>query len=72
MGSANHAWWEGMYLVGRNFYGRFLPQVRELAGADAQAIIDRHVTDQPDHQWLKQPQQTNPILGFGGQGVVGD
>ena len=27
MASPNHAWWEGMYLVGRNFYGRFLPQV---------------------------------------------
>ena len=27
MASPNHAWWEGMYVVGRNFYARFLPHV---------------------------------------------
>jgi hypothetical protein len=71
MASANHAWWEGMYLVGRNFYSRFLPQVREVAGSDAQALIDRHVANQDQHQWLRQPQQTNPILGFGKQEAGG-
>jgi hydroxylamine dehydrogenase len=71
MASPNHAWWEGMYLVGRNFYSRFLPQVREAAGPEAQAIIDRHVTGADQHQWLKQPQQANPILGFGKQEAGG-
>ncbi len=65
MASPNHAWWEGMYLVGRNFYGKFLPQVREEAGAEAQAIIDRHLTDEAGHGWLANPGQHNPILGYG-------
>lgn len=65
MASPNHAWWEGMYLVGRNFYGTFLPQVRALAGAEGEAIIAEHVTTQAPHQWLQSPEQSNPILGFG-------
>ena len=66
MASPNHAWWEGMYLVGRNFYSKFLPQVREAAGADAEAIIERHVTSGQLHQWLRDTTRGNPILGFGG------
>jgi hypothetical protein len=72
MASPNHAWWEGMYVVGRNFYGRFLPEVRTVAGEDAQAIIDAHVTGAAPHQWLDSPRQSNPILGFGaGEGGDG-
>ena len=65
MASANHAWWEGMYMVGRNFYSRFLPQVREVAGAEAEALIEQHVTGDARHQWLKHPEKANPILGYG-------
>lgn len=64
MASANHAWWEGMYLVGRNFYGKLLPQVREIAGPEADAIIERHLGGR-GHEWLKDPGARNPILGFG-------
>ncbi len=67
MASPNHAWWEGMYLVGRNFYSRFLPEARELAGDQAAQIIDAHLSGE-GHQWLGDPQQRNPILGFGGTG----
>ncbi len=66
MASPNHAWWEGMYLVSRNFYGKFLPEARQAAGAAAQAILDRHLTPDAGHEWLSHPGQTNPILGFGG------
>jgi hypothetical protein len=65
MGSPNHAWWEGMYLVGRNFYSRFLPQVREVAGESAGALIERHLNGGEHHQWLKDPSAVNPILGLG-------
>jgi hypothetical protein len=65
MASPNHAWWEGMYLVSRNFYGKFLPEVRQEAGPAAQAIIDRHLTDDAGHGWLSAPDQVNAILGFG-------
>jgi hypothetical protein len=65
MASPNHAWWEGMYLVGRNFYSRFLPQVRELAGREkGDAIIARHLQDVGGHAWLAQPQRSSPILGY--------
>lgn len=65
MMSPNHAWWEGMYLVARNFYSRFLPQLREVAGADADALLERHVGSLQQHAWLKDPNKASPILGVG-------
>ena len=65
MASPNHAWWEGLYVVGRNFYARFLPQVREVAGEAAAAMIERHLGDAAGHQWLKAPNRGSPILGVG-------
>ena len=65
MMSPNHAWWEGIYVVGRNFYGRFLPQLREVAGADADALIERHIGSLKQHAWLKAPNRGSPLLGVG-------
>ncbi|MCB1784798.1 MAG: hypothetical protein H6955_21280 [Chromatiaceae bacterium] len=70
MASPNHAWWEGMYVVGRNFYSRFLPQVREVAGDDADALIDRHIGSSAEHSWLKSPNKASPILGVGVRGAA--
>jgi hydroxylamine dehydrogenase len=64
MASPNHAWWEGMYLVGRNFYGRFLPEARTVAGDAAGEVIDPLIDAGEHHAWLGQPQQANPILGY--------
>ncbi|MEW8505118.1 MAG: multiheme c-type cytochrome [Candidatus Thiodiazotropha sp.] len=65
MASANHTWWEGMYLVGRNFYSRFLPQVEQIAGSEkAASLIQTYVKSNEHHQWLEQPQKSNPILGY--------
>ncbi|MBK1703820.1 hypothetical protein CKO40_04490 [Halochromatium glycolicum] len=64
MASANHAWWEGMYLVGRNFYSRFLPEARAVAGDQAAAIIDPVLAESGKHEWLDAPSQANPILGW--------
>ncbi|MCM8854670.1 MAG: hypothetical protein LC541_16930 [Candidatus Thiodiazotropha sp.] len=65
MASANHTWWEGMYLVGRNFYARFLPQVEMVAGKEmAKALIEEHVKSLDHHQWMDKPQKANPILGY--------
>ncbi|MES9971802.1 MAG: multiheme c-type cytochrome [Candidatus Thiodiazotropha sp.] len=65
MASANHTWWEGMYLVGRNFYSRFLPQVEQIAGKErADELIQKTIGSSEHHQWMKQPQKTNPILGY--------
>ncbi len=65
MMSPNHAWWEGMYLVGRNFYARFLPEARAAAGEHAGEVVDAVLQDNAQHQWLEQPDQTSDILGFG-------
>lgn len=66
MASPNHAWWEGMYLVGRNFYAKFLPEVRAVAGKEGEALIQQHVGALEEHHgWLKQPDKANPILGYG-------
>lgn len=70
MASPNHTWWEGMYMVGRNFYSRFLPQVREAAGVDAEAIIKRHLGTSEQHRWLQSPNAQSPILGVGARGVA--
>lgn len=64
MASANHAWWEGMYLVGRNFYSRFLPAARAAAGDLAAEIVDARINAGDAHAWLGRPQAGNPILGF--------
>jgi hypothetical protein len=66
MMSPNHTWWEGMHRVAHIFYQEFLPQVRQLAGDEnADAIINQHVTRLEEHDWLTNPSQPNPILGYG-------
>ena len=65
MASPNHAWWEGMYVVGRNFYSRFVPQLRAVAGSQADDIIERHLGSVAQHAWLKAPDKGSPILGLG-------
>jgi hypothetical protein len=65
MMSPNLAWWEGMHRVGQRFYGEFLPQLREVAAAEAEALIEQHVLSLEQHSWLKDPGQSNPALGFG-------
>ncbi len=65
MASPNHAWWEGMYVVGRNFYSRFLPQVRAVAGDQADAILSTHLDQAVGHEWLSEPNQASSILGYG-------
>ncbi len=64
MMSANHAWWEGMYVVGRNFYSRFLPEARAVAGERTAELVEAHLEGAAGHAWLARPQQANPILGW--------
>ncbi|WP_295886790.1 multiheme c-type cytochrome [uncultured Thiohalocapsa sp.] len=64
MMSPNHAWWEGMYLVGRNFYSRFLPQARAAAGDQVAELVDAHIDGAAGHAWLARGEEANPILGW--------
>jgi hypothetical protein len=53
-----------MYLVGRNFYSRFLPEARAVAGDQAAAIVDARLENSEHHAWLADPAAHNPILGY--------
>lgn len=58
--------WKGMHDVGSDFYGEFLVQVRDVAGRErGEALISKHLDGSPHHQWLSNPDKSNPILGYG-------
>ncbi|NOQ77776.1 MAG: hypothetical protein GQ546_00075, partial [Gammaproteobacteria bacterium] len=58
--------WEGMSEVGSLFYGKFLTQVREVAGPEkAKELIKQHIKESEHHEWLNNPDKANPILGYG-------
>ncbi|QFY90569.1 hypothetical protein D5125_14400 [Magnetovirga frankeli] len=68
MMSPEHTGWQGMHQLGQNFYGQFLPQVRAL-GKAAEALIQQHLQDRPEHAWLTQGADTQTpapeVLGVG-------
>ena len=65
MGSPSMTW-KGMSDLGSDFYGKFLTQVREVAGKEkGDAIIKKHINGSEHHDWLNHPKKANPILGFG-------
>jgi hypothetical protein len=49
----DYAWWHGMYEVSKHFYFKFIPEVRELGDAEANAYIDK-VLAEPIHAWLSE------------------
>ncbi|WP_052348280.1 multiheme c-type cytochrome [Imhoffiella purpurea] len=64
MMSPNHAWWEGMYRVGRNFYSDFLIQARAAAGPRSAELVDSVLEGLSAHAWLADPDRPSPILGL--------
>jgi hydroxylamine dehydrogenase len=71
MGSPSMTW-KGINDVGSDFYGRFLGQIRDVAGEEkGNALIKEHVRDSEHHDWLNHPGKSNPILGFG-KGTVNE
>lgn len=54
----------GLYQVSRNFYSKFLPQVRQVAGDQAQALITANLEEGVGHGWLKSPEKGSRILGY--------
>jgi hypothetical protein len=47
----DYAWWHGMYEVSKHFYFEFIPEVRELGDAEANAYLDA-LLKEPFHSWL--------------------
>ncbi len=62
MQSPDHAYWKGMYKVSRDFYGKFLPKVMELAKeAGKEAKYERLITEsigKPAESWYKRSSDT--------------
>jgi len=68
MGSPSMTW-KGMSEVGSNFYGKFLKQIRGVAGKQkGDALIKKYINDSEHHDWLNHPEKGNPVPGFG-QGI---
>ena len=57
MASPNDVSWEGINRVAQIFYSRFLPQVRQVAGAEGNALIEKYVTNEEAHRWIIQAEQ---------------
>jgi hypothetical protein len=54
MSGPDYAWWHGIYEVAKNFYFEFLPEVKEVAGAQLYTqLMDKYVYSDPRHRWLR-------------------
>lgn len=49
----DYTWWHGIYEVGKHFYFKFLPEVRETGDEEAIEYVDRMLQD-PMHDWMMQ------------------
>ncbi len=65
MGSPSNTW-QGMSEVGSLFYGKFLIQLKKVAGDEkSKSLIEQHIKSSEHHEWLNHPNKANPILGYG-------
>ncbi len=62
----DYTWWHGMYEVGKHFYMKFIPAVRQLSDKEANAYIDRLLAS-GWHKWFRNasPQETLEALKSG-------
>ena len=51
----DYTWWHGIYEVAKHFYFEFIPAVRELEDDEANAYLDKLLTENPMHTWLNTP-----------------
>jgi hypothetical protein len=48
---SDYTWWHGFYEVGKHFYEKFLPEVKQAAGEPMyQDLLDKQVYTIPGHQ----------------------
>jgi len=50
----DYVWWHGMYEVGKHFYFKFIPAVRETGDQEAIAYIEKLLAEDSMHTWLQQ------------------
>jgi hypothetical protein len=52
MQGPDYAWWHGLYEVGKHFYTKFIPELKEVAGEEmAKQLMDKYLYEIPGHQW---------------------
>jgi hypothetical protein len=52
MQGPDYAWWHGIYDVAKNFYTKFIPELKETAGKEmATELLNKYVYTQPGHLW---------------------
>ncbi|MDP8205267.1 MAG: multiheme c-type cytochrome [Candidatus Electryonea clarkiae] len=51
----DYTWWHGIYEVAQHYYFKFIPEVRKLHDAEADAFLDKQLTDDPMHNWMSRP-----------------
>ncbi len=52
MSGPDYAWWHGIYDVAKNFYTEFLPEVKQVAGPELYAEIEKkYLESDVRHEW---------------------
>ncbi|MBS1261398.1 MAG: Hydrazine dehydrogenase [Calditrichaeota bacterium] len=48
----DYAWWHGVYELGKHFYFKFIPAVRETGDEEAIGFLDDLLANDPMHNWM--------------------
>lgn len=56
MSGPDYAWWHGFYDLAKAFYGKYLPEVKEVCDKAGKPevykqIIRKYIADRPEHEW---------------------
>jgi hydroxylamine dehydrogenase len=49
----DYTWWHGFYEVAHSFYFKLIPAARELDDPEVNALIERILTQDPMHAWMR-------------------
>ncbi|MCU0303887.1 MAG: hypothetical protein MUC56_07515 [Thermoanaerobaculales bacterium] len=50
----DYTWWHGFYDIAQHFYFKLLPEARELGDPDVDAYVDRILSSDPMHRWVRE------------------
>jgi hypothetical protein len=50
----DYTWWHGFYDIAQHFYFKLLPEARELGDPDVDAFVDKLLSSDPMHRWVRE------------------
>ncbi len=50
----DYTWWHGFYEVAQHFYFKLLPEARAYGDPDVNAFVDKLLTSDPMHRWVRE------------------